>query len=80
MVVVDARGDLTSGVFGEMMLTFFKGRGGAGVVIDGCIRDYTHVQHLNLPLWLCGVTPTSIPKRTLSRLQSMYPLLVAAYW
>ena len=57
VVVVDARGDLTSGVFGEMMLTFFKGRGGAGVVIDGCIRDYTHVQHLGLPLWLCGVTP-----------------------
>lgn len=57
IVVVDARGDLTSGVFGEMMLTFFKGRGGAGVVIDGCIRDYTHVQHLELPLWLRGVTP-----------------------
>ena len=57
VVVVDARGDLGSGVFGEMMLTYFKGRGGAGVVIDGCIRDYTHVQHLDLPLWLRGVTP-----------------------
>jgi regulator of RNase E activity RraA len=57
IVVVDARGDLSSGVFGEMMLTYFKGRGGAGVVIDGCIRDYTHVQHLDLPLWLRGVTP-----------------------
>jgi regulator of RNase E activity RraA len=57
VVVVDARGDMTSGVFGEMMLTYFKGRGGAGVVIDGCIRDYTHVQHLDLPLWLRGVTP-----------------------
>ena len=32
IVVVDARGDLTSGVFGEMMLTYFMGRGGAGVV------------------------------------------------
>ena len=29
--VVDARGDMSSGVFGEMMLTYFKGRGGAGV-------------------------------------------------
>ena len=28
IVVVDARGDLGSGVFGEMMLTYFKGRGG----------------------------------------------------
>ena len=57
IVVVDARGDMGSGVFGEMMLTYFKGRGGAGVVIDGCIRDYTHAQHLGLPLWLKGVTP-----------------------
>jgi regulator of RNase E activity RraA len=57
IVVVDARGDMGSGVFGEMMLTYFKGKGGAGVVIDGCIRDYTHVQHIDLPLWLKGVTP-----------------------
>jgi regulator of RNase E activity RraA len=57
IVVVDARGDMGSGVFGEMMLTYFKGRGGAGVIIDGCIRDYTHAQHLDLPMWLKGVTP-----------------------
>lgn len=57
IVVVDARGDLRSGVFGDMMLTYFKGRGGAGVVIDGCIRDYPNVKRLNLGLWLKGVTP-----------------------
>ncbi len=57
VVVVDARGDMSSGVFGEMMLTYFKGRGGAGVVIDGCIRDWTHVKHLDVPLWIRGVTP-----------------------
>jgi regulator of RNase E activity RraA len=57
IVVVDARGDMHSGIFGEMMLTYFKGRGGAGVVIDGCIRDYVHVQNIDLGLWLRGVTP-----------------------
>jgi regulator of RNase E activity RraA len=57
IVVVDARGDLSSGIFGEMMLTYFKGRGGIGVVIDGCIRDYPHVKELELGLWLRGVTP-----------------------
>lgn len=57
IVVVDARGDMRSGVFGEMMLTYFKGKGGTGVVLDGCIRDYVHVQHLDLGLWLRGVTP-----------------------
>jgi len=57
IVVVDARGDMGSGVFGEMMLTYFKGRGGIGVVIDGCVRDYPHVKELGLGLWLRGVTP-----------------------
>ena len=57
IVVVDARGDLSTGVFGDMMLTFFKGRGGAGVVIDGCIRDYPNVRKLELPLWTRGFTP-----------------------
>ena len=56
-VVVDARGDMTSGVFGDMMLTYFKGRGGSGVVIDGCIRDYPNVKKLDLSIWVNGVTP-----------------------
>jgi regulator of RNase E activity RraA len=57
VIVVDARGDLGSGVFGEMMLTYFKGKGGIGAVIDGCIRDFPHAQHLGLGLWLRGTTP-----------------------
>ena len=39
IVVVDARGDLRSGVFGEMMLTYFQGKGGEGIIVDGVIRD-----------------------------------------
>jgi len=57
VVVVDARGDMASGVFGEMMLTYFKGRGGQGVIVDGCIRDYPKAKNLGLGLWLRGVTP-----------------------
>jgi regulator of RNase E activity RraA len=57
VVVVDARGDLTSGIFGEMMMTYFRGRGGLGVVIDGCVRDSAHIKELGLGLWLRGVTP-----------------------
>ncbi len=57
IVVVDARGSLSSGIFGEMMLTSFKARGGQGVVIDGCIRDFPEAQSLDLGLWLRGVTP-----------------------
>ena len=57
VVVVDARGNLRSGVFGDMMLTYFKGKGGAGIVVDGAIRDYTNAKDLDLPMWLKGVTP-----------------------
>ena len=57
VVVVDARGDMASGVFGEMMLTYFQGRGGVGAVVDGCIRDFALARTLGLGLWLRGVTP-----------------------
>lgn len=57
IVVVDGRSHLGSGVFGEMMLTYFKGRGGLGVVVDGCIRDYPKAKGLGLGLWLRGTTP-----------------------
>lgn len=57
IVVVDARGDMASGIFGEMMLTYFAGRGGAGMVIDGCIRDAAEAWKLDLGFWIKGVTP-----------------------
>ena len=57
VVGVDARGQKGSGVIGDMMLNYFKGRGGIGVVIDGCIRDFPKAKNLGLGLWLRGVTP-----------------------
>lgn len=57
VVVVDARGDMKSGIFGDMMSTYFKGKKGAGMVIDGCVRDWAKIQALDIPMWLRGVTP-----------------------
>lgn len=57
IIVVDGRGVLSSGVFGGMMLTYFKGRGGLGVVVDGAIRDFEEAKSLDLGLFLKGVTP-----------------------
>lgn len=57
VVVVDARGEMSAGVFGEMMMTYLKGRGGAGIVVDGCIRDWPKVKQLDLPVWVRGTTP-----------------------
>jgi regulator of RNase E activity RraA len=57
VVVVDARADMDSGIFGDMMMTYFKGLKGAGVVIDGRMRDREAVDRLDIPLWLRGFTP-----------------------
>jgi regulator of RNase E activity RraA len=57
VVVVDARGDMRSGIFGDMMSTYFKGRGGAGIIIDGVMRDKPNVEKLDLALWLKGWSP-----------------------
>jgi len=57
MIVVDARGDMDSGIFGEMMLTYFAGKGGVGVVIDGCIRDAGPAMDIDVGIWVRGFTP-----------------------
>lgn len=57
VVVVDARGEMRASVFGEMMLCYFKGRGGAGLVIDGCLRDGPDVRKLDIGLWTRGFSP-----------------------
>lgn len=57
IIVVDARGEMEGGVFGEMLCTYFLGKGGIGMVIDGCVRDWPHIQELDLGFWLRGVTP-----------------------
>lgn len=57
IVVVDARADMRAGIFGEMMLAYFQGKGGVGLVIDGCIRDTPSSQDINIGMWIRGVTP-----------------------
>ncbi len=52
IVVVDARGDMQSGIFGEMMLTYFAGKGGKGMVIDGVIRDAAKAFKLDIGYWM----------------------------
>jgi regulator of RNase E activity RraA len=48
---------MKSGIFGDMMSTYFKGRKGAGMVIDGCVRDWEKIEALDIPIWIRGVTP-----------------------
>lgn len=56
VIVVDAAGDCTNSLMGEMMLTHSETRGLAGVVIDGAIRDSNHVANHTFPVFAAGIT------------------------
>ena len=63
VIVVDARGDMDSGIFGEMMATYFQGAGGLGMIIDGCLRDFPVIsRELDLVS-----TATVCPSQAISR-------------
>ena len=57
VLTVQAHGDPYTGCLGEMLITYFKGRGGAGIIVDGYIRDWPRVKPLGVPLWTRGATP-----------------------
>ena len=65
VLVIQAWGDAYTGCMGDMLTTYFKGRGGAGVVVDGSVRDWPKIQHLGVPFWTKGVTPNYASQATL---------------
>ncbi len=65
VLVIQAWGDPYTGCMGDMLTTYFKGRGGAGVVVDGCVRDWPKIQHLGVPMWTRSVTPNYASQSTL---------------
>jgi len=56
VLVIDAGGDLTNSIMGELMFTFAEKIGLAGVVIDGAIRDHGWVRQSRFPVFAAGVT------------------------
>ena len=57
VLVVQAYGSKFTGCFGDMLVRYFKRRGGAGIVVDGRIRDAPRVRQLGVPIWCTGTTP-----------------------
>ncbi len=56
VIVVDAGGDLTKSLFGELMLSHAIKRGVAGLVINGAVRDAEALYERNHPVFAAGVT------------------------
>jgi regulator of RNase E activity RraA len=57
VLVVQAYGSAYTGCLGDMLVRYFKRRGGAGIIVDGRIRDAPRVRQLGVPIWCTGVTP-----------------------
>jgi RraA family protein len=56
VIVVDAGGDLTNAIIGEIMATLAQSRGVAGMVIDGAVRDLDALATSDFPVYARGIT------------------------
>jgi len=57
VIVVDAQGDLTNSLTGDLMVRRAVKKGIAGIVIDGAIRDLDTVSTMDIAIYCAGVTP-----------------------
>jgi len=56
VIVVDAGGDCTNAIIGELMTSYAASRGIAGMVINGAIRDADILRKAAFPVYAAGVT------------------------
>ncbi|HVC33870.1 MAG TPA: hypothetical protein VNL16_10210 [Chloroflexota bacterium] len=54
VLVVDSGGETGAGFVGDVITTRFIVRGGAGLVVDGAIRDLHYLRTVGLPIYIRG--------------------------
>jgi len=57
ILVVDAQGDMSNSIMGELMVMWAIKRGLGGFVIDGAIRDIGAIKTMSIPVYARGITP-----------------------
>lgn len=57
VIILDAHGDDTNSITGEIMMHTAIFRKLGGIVIDGAIRDIATLKEMDLPIYATGVTP-----------------------
>ena len=58
VVVIDAQGEMSYAIAGELMILWLRRRGVSGLVIDGCVRDIDAVRALDdFPVYAAGINP-----------------------
>jgi 5-oxopent-3-ene-1,2,5-tricarboxylate decarboxylase / 2-hydroxyhepta-2,4-diene-1,7-dioate isomerase len=63
VLVVEARGDASSGTLGDILALRAKARGAAGIVTDGGVRDVAAVTGVGLPVYTSGAHPAVLGRR-----------------
>lgn len=57
VIIVDAHGDMTNSITGELMMQTAIQKKLAGIVIDGAVRDIEALREMDLPIYAAGITP-----------------------